>query len=130
MLRAYRGQPCLGGGREWLSPANPDAAADDGHLHHETTGPQHGCAMSGCNRWAVTIRGSHPRNHAHRNRRSRGHWPLSAHRLQHADQVDLARRDHPEACTRMCYRGRHGAVRGQMSGLSGSAPRMAGASAS
>ena len=28
-----------------------------------------------------------------------------------------AGRGHPEACTRMSYRARHGAVRGQMSGL-------------
>lgn len=29
----------------------------------------------------------------------RGHWPLNAHRLRHADQVDLVRRDHQDACT-------------------------------
>ena len=44
--------------------------------------------------------------------RAAGHWPLSAHRPRHADHVDLARRDHPEACTRVCYRARHGGCAG------------------
>ena len=36
MHRAYPGRPCLGGGRDWISPANPDAVSGDGHLHRET----------------------------------------------------------------------------------------------
>jgi predicted enzyme related to lactoylglutathione lyase len=36
MHRAYPGRPCLGGGRDWISPANPGAVSGDGHLHHET----------------------------------------------------------------------------------------------
>lgn len=35
MHRAYPGRPCPGGGRDLLSPANPDAVGVDGHLHHE-----------------------------------------------------------------------------------------------
>src|ERR1022692_574522 len=73
----YRDPPCPGGGRDSLSPADPAVAAGDGHLHHETRpGPRHGSAISGYKGWAVTIRGSQPRNHAHWNRRYVQSFPM------------------------------------------------------
>ena len=49
---------------------------------------------------------------------SRGDLPFALEAAQRPEHVDLARRDYPEACARMCYRARHGAMRDQMSGLS------------
>jgi hypothetical protein len=62
MHRAYRGQPCLGGGRDWLSPANPDAAADAGHFIPRRDRASARVRYIGLQRWAVTIRGSQLRN--------------------------------------------------------------------
>jgi hypothetical protein len=71
MHRAYRGQLCLGGGRDWLSPANPDAAAGDGHLHDQTrpglsTSALYRAKTDGQSR-SVTVSCE---TNAHRNRRS------------------------------------------------------------
>jgi hypothetical protein len=61
MHRAYPGRPCLGGGRDWISPANPDAVSGDGHLHHETrpglsTGSPYRAANDGQSRSGAATR--------------------------------------------------------------------------
>ncbi len=69
MDRAYRGRPCLGGGRTRLVqpiPTSPVATATFITRHDLALS---GCAIAGYKGWTVTIRGCQPRNHAHWNRR-------------------------------------------------------------